>query len=1281
MYFTSVLKMKKLLTATAFYILGLSLYAQTCTIQVSVTKACVGNTISFSVTTSGGTPTGYNWAFGDGFTSTLPSPLYTYLTAGVFNPSVTVTFAGGLTCTSVGSPLPVYALPQARFTITSSDTLCFKNNQLCIKDQSTSGTSGAPITKRIFQLNNGYVQTDFAPLDSNICYRNNTERNGHLYDIVVEVTDSNNCVNRVQKNDSVYLLPEPLPIQFSVANTLACSVTTSSFTNTSARPLSAIRKFYWIFGNGLIDSTNWASTNIVYAQSGQYRPELITIDTNGCIDTAKSSASLSIANPNDTIYGVSPMVQCYDSNAFSFRSTNSVPVEWTIFDMSGAVVFQTGSTPPVNGMQHRFLTCGKYLVQFKAVYPSCTIIADTIVTVKGPKSIIQTPLQRIVNRTQCEIDDTVYFKTPVPYLSCREGNGAMQHLWDFGDAWAPPCTTDTKNGLNVNTNCNYSLDSMVVKHAYTPGREQCYTAKLKITDPTTGCSHTDTAYLALTSPDASPAPSATPPRRGLYFEGSPCIGQNLKFYLNETLPSCGYERAYMNFDSACDPTKWVLVDTLSVREVFHSYDSICDPNGWVTIGLIIQNGRDASGNICYDTAWYHHFFRILPVQGVFEPVVLPGCKPFQVDAVPTDSIMKNLKQVKWNFYYIDQFLGGQFVFIDSISQFFGPNDSIIKTQRFTAPISGIYQIQMNLTNQLGCGGFDLRNVNVGYVARFGSFETELCLGDSQVLLDQVNYYDKNTFDYLNPTPYWKDTARNQQNKENIWWDIGDGTGNRIQGSDPTITYTKPGKYTVTLFTQDSSGCADTLVKPNYFTVHQVKANIGLLSNEYYCAPQLVFFIDSTLIIDSVGSTIPARGDTISARVWNFGDNKAESVLKNPAHNYTSNGNFWVVLDVTTGLGCKSTDSLEVDIIGPEPSFVILDSTGCEPFTAVFDNTSSAGVQSFTWYFGDNASTTLGTSLDTNITFTYPAGTYDVRLLGVQSIFNPNTGNTINCNQFFPDPVTLLPTRKVIVLATPDIDIAFSDSVCPNEPIVFRPLFDSIYTQFNWDFGDGSTGFTLLPDTTITHAFASRGTYKVKLEPSAGGYQCLQNDSVTVTILSPEANFDLVTDNAPAYTMNNSSIGAVRYEWDFGKPSAGAANSATTTNASFNYEGDTGVFKICLTAFDAAGCWDSICKETKPQVRLFIPNVFTPDNEDNKNDAFDIDILGYTRYELQIFNRWGAEVYYSLKDGFANDGINWNGKDHNEGVICPAGVYYFIFKYQLLTDTSEKTVDGTITLIR
>jgi hypothetical protein len=56
------------------------------------------------------------------------------------------------------------------------------------------------------------------------------------------------------------------------------------------------------------------------------------------------------------------------------------------------------------------------------------------------------------------------------------------------------------------------------------------------------------------------------------------------------------------------------------------------------------------------------------------------------------------------------------------------------------------------------------------------------------------------------------------------------------------------------------------------------------------------------------------------------------------------------------------------------------------------------------------------------------------------------------------------------------------------------------------------------------------------------------------------------------------------------------------------------------------------------------------------------------------------VFESKTDGNGNDGNNWNGKVNNKGEDCSAGVYYYVFKFQLLNH-EEKGVNGTITLIR
>jgi len=84
--------------------------------------------------------------------------------------------------------------------------------------------------------------------------------------------------------------------------------------------------------------------------------------------------------------------------------------------------------------------------------------------------------------------------------------------------------------------------------------------------------------------------------------------------------------------------------------------------------------------------------------------------------------------------------------------------------------------------------------------------------------------------------------------------------------------------------------------------------------------------------------------------------------------------------------------------------------------------------------------------------------------------------------------------------------------------------------------------------------------------------------------------------------------------------------------------------------------------------LFIPNVFTPNN-DGKNDTFIIPNLNYyASNEVTIFNRWGNVVY--RKENYQND---WTAPGLNEGT------YFYILK---VTSNSKSDIyKGYITLLR
>jgi gliding motility-associated-like protein len=90
---------------------------------------------------------------------------------------------------------------------------------------------------------------------------------------------------------------------------------------------------------------------------------------------------------------------------------------------------------------------------------------------------------------------------------------------------------------------------------------------------------------------------------------------------------------------------------------------------------------------------------------------------------------------------------------------------------------------------------------------------------------------------------------------------------------------------------------------------------------------------------------------------------------------------------------------------------------------------------------------------------------------------------------------------------------------------------------------------------------------------------------------------------------------------------------------------------------------------------YIPNAFTP-NGDGINDVFRITGLpaeNITRYNFQIFNRWGQVVFHT------NDIMEgWDGR--SKGEYCSPDVYPWVIFWEDNKKT-RVTNKGTITLLR
>ena len=179
---------------------------------------------------------------------------------------------------------------------------------------------------------------------------------------------------------------------------------------------------------------------------------------------------------------------------------------------------------------------------------------------------------------------------------------------------------------------------------------------------------------------------------------------------------------------------------------------------------------------------------------------------------------------------------------------------------------------------------------------------------------------------------------------------------------------------------------------------------------------------------------------------------------------------------------------------------------------------------------------------------------------------------------------------------------------------------------------------------------------------------------------------LLMAKAEAQYVDSVYVGdKLDYFVDFG--SGGATYTWATTGGKIE-QSDPHDTKIKVTWCDKPGIYPLTVIETSPglcsgdttkmlvRVRepqglptADIPNVFTP-NGDGNNDYFVIKGTNYNSFSLQIFNRWGQNIFESKSDE-----DRWDGK--HKGTDCLPAYYYYILILQ--NKVGNKTYKGFVAL--
>ncbi len=369
----------------------------------------------------------------------------------------------------------------------------------------------------------------------------------------------------------------------------------------------------------------------------------------------------------------------------------------------------------------------------------------------------------------------------------------------------------------------------------------------------------------------------------------------------------------------------------------------------------------------------------------------------------------------------------------------------------------------------------------------------------------------------------------------------------------------------------------------------------------------------------------------------------------------------LILDWTVTNGtCSDVATITVSSAPiPNPSVTIsgtqevCENTSPGTFTATATDFGS-GV-SYQWYEGGVA---VGTNSSTYTVGTLTAGTTVSVAITSTDACGAGQGDSTGAN--------------IAVVLLPSGSISGPTSMCPNttETLSLTGTADG----YQWIMNGGTN-----LGTAATQSITTGGSYTVDMSNTGGsGTVCtvtvgphvvteenitatifgVTNYSSTVILAEDATTYDMVIDGATngTPTWSGASVGNID------------ATNVTDPNGSF----EIGTHNLTLTG--SSGTCNAVATFTLiVRGPVWVPNAFSPGNEDGSNDQWVPQGLdGWEDWTVRVYNRWGSLVYEQLYEGLPF--VPWDG--YRSGQPMPVGTYYYVVDVP-----GAGTFTGPLTIMR
>ncbi|WP_341834798.1 PKD domain-containing protein [Chitinophaga pollutisoli] len=558
------------------------------------------------------------------------------------------------------------------------------------------------------------------------------------------------------------------------------------------------------------------------------------------------------------------------------------------------------------------------------------------------------------------------------------------------------------------------------------------------------------------------------------------------------------------------------------------------------------------------------------------------------------------------------------------------------------------------------------------------------------------------------------------------WDMDDGTVQVTTTNSYTYQYTRPGVYYPRIVLEDNRGCKVPARGPvDSIIVDQTVASFTMSTQAACDAADVLFTNTST----SMSAT--EHGDPMQYR-WDFGVNGRTddvSTDDHPRFTYSGANSHRIKLVAVSRYGCEDSAFLSLQI-DPKPEANIAPAGPvCVNEPVQFAGSESRGLPSTSWTWTVDGAAGNSPALPPLLEYDQ-AGTHDIRL-----VIRNAVGTCPDTADFqlvvHPLPSLNVTPRDAVVCEGSSLQLISNggpaqyswtpyniSSASAQNPVI-SPENDTLYrvtavNQFGCEAEDSirvrvSHPFTVrTADTEICEgrqaALRASGAVRYRWIPAND----LDNPDIADPVATPSrttryrvvgygndacftdtAEVNVTVHQAPVITVPdqiNVPSGTVLTAPVTGSPDITtwqwypekwlSCYDCATPEMSLR-----GPVTYKITAMNIHGCQSTALLPVKlfcPGSTAFIPNTFTP-NGDGQNDIFYVRGRGIRVIKsFRVFNRWGQLMFERSNCQSDNPSCGWDGRF--AGQLLPPDV--FVYVAEMVCDSGEPmTLKGNVTLLR